>query len=192
MMFLLLLLYQTFPRPGVVSQEPNLVNQETRGSGACARPHFLLQWGGRDKGVPHVKRWTKLHYVLAFLAVCVGALVFLQRFTRSEPAFAYPAWETGAVASAAGAETAFDPSGPLPALEGGETYRFALTLPPDRENGTYLIFETAGLEAAVFLDGTEVWRSAAVQDPGTINQSQVHLPLPAGGGEALTMELRPL
>ena len=74
----------------------------------------------------------------------------------------------------------------------GEAYRFALTLPPDRENGTYLIFETAGLETAVFLDGTEVWRSAAVQDPGTANQSQVHLPLPAGGGERLTAELRPL
>ena len=139
-----------------------------------------------------MKRWTKILSALAFLAVCVGALVFLQRFTRSEPAFAYPAWETGAAVSAAGAETAFDPAGPLPVLEAGEFYRFTLTLPPDRENGTFLIFETAGLEAAVFLDGAEVWRSAAVQDPGTFNQSQVHLPLPAGGGERLTVDLRPL
>ena len=56
---------------------------------------------------------------LAFLAACVGALVFLQRFTRSEPAFSYPAWETGAAVSADGQETAFDPAGPLPAPEGG-------------------------------------------------------------------------
>ena len=129
-----------------------------------------------------MKPWVRRGCALAFLVLCAAVLLFLQRFTRSEPAFAYPAWETGAVVSAAGQETAFDPAGPLPAPEGGETYRFALTLPPDRENGTYLIFETAGLETAVFLDGTEVWRSAAVQDPGTANQSQVHLPLPAGAG----------
>ena len=139
-----------------------------------------------------MKPWAKLLSVLAFLAVCAGALAFLQRFTRSQPAFAYPAWETGAVVSAAGEERAFDPAGLPPELEEGERYRFGLTLPPGRENGVYLIFETAGLEAAAFLDGREIWYSAAAQGPETANQSQAHLPLPAGGGEALTMELRPL
>ena len=139
-----------------------------------------------------MKRWFKILSVLAFLGVCAGVLVFLQRFTQSPPPFTYPAWETGAVVSAGGTETAFDPAGLPPELEEGERYRFTLTLPPDRENGTYLIFETAGLEIAVFLDGTEVWYSAADQAPETVNQSQVHLPLPAGGGETLTVDLRPL
>ena len=139
-----------------------------------------------------MKPWAKVLSVLAFLAVCAGALAFLQRFTQSQPAFAYPAWETGAVVSAAGEERAFDPAGLPPELEEGERYRFGLTLPPGRENGVYLIFETAGLEAAAFLDGREIWYSAAAQDPETANQSQAHLPLPAGGGEALAMEVRPL
>ena len=139
-----------------------------------------------------MKRWIKILFALAFLGVCAGVLVFLHRFTQSPPPFSYPAWETGAVVSANGTETAFDPAGLPPALEEGETYRFTLALPPDREGGTYLIFETAGLEIAAFLDGTEVWYSAANQSPETVNQSQVHLPLPAGGGETLTVDLRPL
>ena len=139
-----------------------------------------------------MKRWIKILFALAFLGVCAGVLVFLHRFTQSPPPFSYPAWETGAVVSANGTETAFDPAGLPPELEEGETYHFTVTLPPDREDGTYLIFETAGLEIAAFLDGTEVWYSAAVQAPETVNQSQVHLPLPAGGGETLTVDLRPL
>ena len=139
-----------------------------------------------------MKQWIKILFALAFLGVCAGVLVFLHRFTQSPPPFSYPAWETGAVVSANGTETAFDPTGLPPALEEGETYRFTLALPPDREGGTYLIFEAAGLEIAAFLDGTEVWYSAANQAPETVNQSQVHLPLPAGGGETLTVDLRPL
>lgn len=138
------------------------------------------------------KRLMRAGYALAFLAVCAGTLWFLQRFTQAESAFVYPAWETGAVVSAAGQETPFDPLGTLPGLEEGETYRFTLTLPAARASGTYLIFETAGLEAAAFLDGTELWYSAAEQSPETVNQSQAHIPLPAGGGETLTVDLRPL
>ena len=139
-----------------------------------------------------MKPWVRRGCALAFLVLCAAVLLFLQRFTRSEPAFAYPAWETGAVVSAGGAETAFDPAGLPPELGEGERYRYAMTLPEGRANGDFLIFETAGLEIAAFLDGTELWYSAAGQDPGTANLSQVQLPLPAGGGERLTVELRPL
>ena len=48
------------------------------------------------------KRLMRAGYALAFLAVCAGTLWFLQRFTQAESAFVYPAWETGAVVSAAG------------------------------------------------------------------------------------------
>ena len=128
----------------------------------------------------------------AFLAVCVGVLLFLQRFTQSENSFVYPAWETGAVVSAEGAQTPFDPAGLPPELEEGERYRYTMTLPEGREGGTFLVFETTGMETAVFLGETELWYSAADQSPETVNQSQVHLPLPVGGGETLTMDLRPL
>ena len=126
-----------------------------------------------------MKRWINILSALAFLAVCAGVLMFLLRFTRSEPAFTYPAWETGAVVSAAGQETAFDPLGLPPALEEGERYRFTLTLPPDRGDGVDLLFETAGLEAAVFLDGTELWYSAAQTPEGTVNLSKAQIPLRA-------------
>ena len=102
--------------------------------------------------------------VLSFLAVCAGMLVFLNRFTQSESAFLYPAWETGGVVSP----------------DGKETYRYTLTLPEDRVNGAFLIFETAGLEVSVYLDRAELWRSAADQSPETVNQSQAQIALPAG------------
>ena len=129
---------------------------------------------------------------LAFLALCAGVMLFLQRFTQSEPSFVYPAWETGAVVSASGGETAFDPAGLPPELGEGELYRFTMTLPEGRTNGDFLIFETAGMEVSVRLDGAQLWYSLSDQDPETANQSQARIPLSAGGGEALTLDLRPL
>lgn len=139
-----------------------------------------------------MKRLRRIGMILAFLAVCAGALLFLLRFTQSAPAFTYPAWETGAVVSPSGEETPFDPAGLPPDLGEGEAYRFTLTLPAERAEGTYLVFEAAGLAVAAYLDGQEVWRSSSDPAPETANQSQVQLPLPAGGGEALVMEVRPL
>ena len=139
-----------------------------------------------------MRRLCRAGYILAFLAMCAGVLGFLQTFTRAESPFTYPAWETGAVVSAAGEETPFDPAGALPPLEEGALYRFTARLPEGRENGEFLIFETAGLEAAAFLDGAELWYSASDPPEGTVNLSQVQLPLPAGGGERLTLDLRPL
>ena len=139
-----------------------------------------------------MKRLRRIGMILAFLAVCAGALLFLLRFTQSAPAFTCPAWETGAVVSPSGEETPFDPAGLPPDLGEGEAYRFTLTLPAERVEGTYLVFEAAGLAVAAYLDGQEVWRSSSDPAPETANQSQVQLPLPAGGGEALVMEVRPL
>lgn len=79
-----------------------------------------------------------------------------------------------------GKETAFDPAGQAPVLAEGETYRFTLTLPAKREGGTFLIFETAGLEVSTYLGDTELWRSAGDQSLETVNQSQAQIALPAG------------
>lgn len=122
--------------------------------------------------------------------ICAGIGWFLLQFTESDPSFDYPLWEEGVIVAAEGSETPFDVSGIPPALEKGERLRVRLTLPEGRENGKWMIFETAELECAVFLDGKELWYSNAVQDDATANMSQSHLPLPAGGGEQLEMELR--
>ena len=137
------------------------------------------------------KRWGQLGCILAFLVSCVGVLSFLLLFIRAEPPYDYPDWERAAVVSQAGEEAPFDPLEPQP-LEDGEFYRFTLTLLPDRTDGVWLICETAGMEAAFFLNGTELWHSTALQDPETVNLSQVHLPLPSGGGETLVMEVQVL
>ena len=129
---------------------------------------------------------------LAFLAVCAGVLGFLWLFTQTDSPFTYPIWEEAAVVSPAGEETPFDPAGPLPALEEGTCYRFRTLLPEERENGVFLLLETTGLEAAIFLDGQELWYSVSNPPEDTANQSQVQLPLPAGGGERVTIDLRPL
>lgn len=139
-----------------------------------------------------MKRLSKALCALAFLAACAGAMAFLNLFTRSESAFLYPVWESGTVVSASGAETPIDPAGPPPEPAEGEVYRYALTLPDGRANGEFLIFETAGLEITAFLDGAELWHSAADQPLGTVNQSQAQIALPAGGGETLVVELRAL
>ena len=128
-----------------------------------------------------MKRLTKVLYALTFLAVCAGALAFLQRFTQAESAFLYPTWETGAVVTASGAETPFDPAVLPPELEEGEWYRYALTLPEGRANGTLLIFETTGLDAAVFLDGAELWYSS-VSRRRRPTRARLKSPCPPGAG----------
>lgn len=130
---------------------------------------------------------------LAFIVFCCLALALLGQFTNAEPDVVYlSTWEQAAVLDENDAPTSFDPTAEPPALAEGERYRYALTLPEGRPDGTWLLFETAGLEATVYVDGTEIWRSAAAQDESTVNLSRLQLPLPAGGGETLTMELRRL
>lgn len=139
-----------------------------------------------------MKRSIRWLCIAAFLAVCAGVILFLNLFTQSGSPFTYLTWEAGAVVSPGGAETPFDPVGPPPTLEEGDFCRLTATLPEERRNGLMLIFEATGLETAMFLDGVELWRSASVLPEGTANQGQVQIPLPEGGGETLTMELRAL
>lgn len=137
-----------------------------------------------------MKRLSGFCCVAAFLVICAGVGWFLLQFTESAPAFDYPVWEEGAVACADGTETPFDVTGLPPQLAEDEHLLLQTTLPQGRENGEWLIFETAGLDCTVFLDGEEIWSSSATQDADTVNLSQVQLPLASGGGERLSMALR--
>ena len=93
--------------------------------------------------------------------------------------------------SADGTEQPIDPAGALPALEDGEYYRLSLTLPEGRPREEQLSFQADGLEAALYLDGQQVWYSVAVSQSDSADLGAVQLSLPAGGGEALTLTLRP-
>lgn len=138
------------------------------------------------------RRFFQVGYILAFLAVCAGLMGFLQLFTQSPSAMLYLSWEGAAVVQPSGEERAFDPMDSPPTLEEGEYYRFRTTLPSDRGDGVFLLLQSGGMQAAVFWQGQELWYSSSNPPAGTVNQSQVQLPLPAGGGEALTIDLLPL
>ena len=100
-------------------------------------------------------------------------------------------WETAAVVSADGSQRALDSAAALPQLEEGESYQFSLTLPENRTRETRLMFDAGGLEAAVYLDGQQVWYSVALASTEDSELGPVQLTLPVGGRETLTMVLRP-
>ena len=100
-------------------------------------------------------------------------------------------WETAAVVSADGSQRALDSAAALPQLEEGESYQFSLTLPENRTRETRMMFDAGGLEAAVYLDGQQVWYSVALASMEGSELGPVQLTLPVGGGETLTMVLRP-
>lgn len=136
------------------------------------------------------KRVLRCCCAAAFLLLCVGTALFLQRFAKYESTTAYLEWSGQWLVTADGAAEPFSADG-IPGLGEGEYYRFEATVPPDTANGDWLIFEVANLEIAVYLDGQEIYRSASLQSGSTANLGQVQLPLPGGGG-TLVMELRPL
>ena len=134
----------------------------------------------------------KLACALAFLALVAAVRVFLVVFDQSGPVSDGLAWESAAVVGLGGGEDPFDPAAEPPALEEGEWYRLSARLPEDRPAGQRLSFSAAGMEIAVFLDGQEIWYSNTGRwEDSTAGGSQAALSLPAGGGEALVMDLRP-
>lgn len=137
-----------------------------------------------------MKKWRELCCALLFLLLCAGVLGALQRFTAVDERTTYTSWESSAVVAADGSEGAIDAAAMPPTLEEGEWLRYRLTLPEGRGEGQWLLFETAGLEMSLRLNDAELWYSHAVQDAATLNLSQVQLPLPAGGGETLTVDVR--
>lgn len=127
-----------------------------------------------------------------FLIICIGVCGFLHLFMTSGSPYVYPAWEEGWIVSADGSERAFDVNALAPALAEGESMHLTLTLPEERSDVQYLIFETGALDISATLDGEEIWHSTNVQQPGAINLSQAQVPLPAGGGETLEMTVAQL
>lgn len=139
-----------------------------------------------------MKRTMRFCLAAAFAVICVGLVVFLHQFTVVDGSWTYLDWEQSVIVSADGEKRDFDPMAGEPALEEGESFRFALTLPERSDTGSYLVFEITGAETTVFLDGQEIYAAGAAALVHTINLGQVQLPLPAGEGEELVMEVRPL
>ena len=135
------------------------------------------------------KRAVRRICAAAFLLICGVLLIFLGQFTQNQSELRYLDWTEQWVVHQDGTEEALDPM-EIPELGEGEYFQFETTLPQDIDNGDWLIFETAGAEVILYLNGKEIWRSASVQAEETVNLGQAQIPLPGGGG--LVMEMRPL
>ena len=138
-----------------------------------------------------MKRAVKAGCILLFLLMCAGVILFLRAFTAAEDSIFYLEWQSAAVVSADGEEVPFDPLASAPALGEGEAYRFATAL-PEREEELWLVFEVTGGALTVWVDGQEIFRSAAASRSLADGQGQVQLFVPAGGEAELVMEFCPL
>lgn len=139
-----------------------------------------------------IKKAAQGGLVLAFLLVCAGVALFLHRFTIMGSSQLYLEWESAAICTAEGGVQPFDPAGGEPALDEGEWFRFTATLPARADSGSYLIFEFGGAACRILVDGQELYASAAPLAQDTVNLGRALISLPAGGGEPLVMEIRPL
>lgn len=139
-----------------------------------------------------MKRTLRFCLATAFLFVCVGLLAFLHQFTVLEGNWTYLEWEQSSAVSADGTQRPFAPMAGEPALTEGDYFRFTLSLPQRSEMGSFLVFEITDAQTNIFLDGKNIYATASLAQENTANLGQVQLPLPAGNGEELIMEVRPL
>ena len=125
-------------------------------------------------------RWICL---AIFLCLCVGMIWFLQHFTKIDTAIQYIEWQSAVKLEADGSETELDYSVPP---EKGDWFRLETVIPASSEYGN-LLFETAGLNMTVSIDGKEVWQSEAMVPEGAAGQTQAVIPLPQNTECCLTM-----
>ena len=139
-----------------------------------------------------LKHLCRIFCALLFVSICIGTMVFLRLFTESPSPYTYPVWEEGTIIRSDGNEQPYDVNTMTPTLSANDVLLLSTTLPEDREDGQYLIFEPGALEITASLDGQEFWHSMNINRENAINLSQVQVPLPAGGGETLEMTVQQL
>ena len=84
----------------------------------------------------------------------------------------------------------FDQYAGQPEISEGEYLRFTISLPEGRDDGSYLLIETSGGYVRIIVDGETVFSSYTAPSEA-VNVATVNLPLPAGGGETLVLEIEP-
>lgn len=133
------------------------------------------------------KRITYILCPLIFLALCAAVIWFLQMFTVSDETMTYIGWESAVRVEEDGTEQPIEIHGltNMPETEG--TFRFTGALPGGLTDG-YLLFETAGMELTLYLDGEEFYASSVSFSENASGIAQAQLPLPADSSGSLTAE----
>lgn len=110
----------------------------------------------------------------AVFALCIGMVCFLQNFTKLNTSIQYLEWQTAYTVGADGTETELDYT---VSPEVGDRFRLETVIPASSEYGN-LVFETAGLNMTVSIDGKEVWQSETTVPENAVGQTQAIIPLP--------------
>ena len=136
-----------------------------------------------------MKKTLRYLCAVVFLAICVGLIAFMREFTVAGPATYYADWITSEIVTDDGA-VSFDQYAGQPEISDGEYLRFTASLPEGRGDGSYLLIETTGGNVRLIVDGETVFSSYTAPSEA-VNLATVNLPLPAGGGETLVLEIEP-
>ena len=98
-----------------------------------------------------MKKYLRWICLALFFALCIGMVCFLQNFTKLNTSIQYLEWQTAYTVGADGTETELDYT---VSPEVGDRFRLETVIPASSEYGN-LVFETAGLNMTVSIDGKE-------------------------------------
>ncbi len=124
-----------------------------------------------------------------FLGICAAVIWFLHLFVVEKENMQYINWHTATKIESDGTETPIDVEEIANFTDASGTFRFEGTIPDGLPSG-YLLFETSGAKLTLWLNGTQIYQSAAVAAEGARSMSQATIPLPTGEGGELTLTCR--
>lgn len=133
-----------------------------------------------------MKKTTRWICSLIFLLLCVAVIWFLHSFTATDKAVVYLDWQAAVQIQSDGTEMPYNTEDYTNMPQAGGSYRFTAALPEGLGNG-FLLFETAGEELTLLLNGKELYRSSAVSPEGVLNMAQANVPLPENAAGEITM-----
>ena len=124
--------------------------------------------------ISNMKRCLQVVCTAVFILLCLGTMCFLQFFIKTDMSIRYIDWQSSVKIETDGSESSLDYT-VVP--QTGESFRLETVFPPTEENGN-LVFETAGLELTVCINGVEVWHSSSAVPAGAAGQTQAVIPIP--------------
>lgn len=133
-----------------------------------------------------MKKTTRRICSLIFLLLCIAVIWFLHSFTTENKAVVYLDWQAAVQIQPNGTETPFHTENYTNLPQAGGSYRFTAALPEGLGSGS-LLFETAGEELTLLLNGKELYRSSVTSPEGVLNMAQATVPLPENTAGELTM-----
>ncbi len=132
------------------------------------------------------KRWG---FAALFLAAAVAVIWFLSLFTRVEESMYYITWDSAVRLLPDGREQPFAWEAYTNEGTAEGSYRFTGSIPAGMPAG-FLLFETAGADLTLSLNGAEIWHSTAPSVEAGSSMAQGKVPLEENTSGTLTVTFR--